>query len=253
MTSCRLEVSPPRATVTLTRPPLHVLDLEAIGEFARALDSAAARTDVAVLVLAAEGDKAFSAGVEVRDHFPDRLDDMIDSFHLLCRRLLEADAVTIAAVNGVALGGGMELAACCDFVLAAEEASFGQPEIDLGCFPPLGAALYPSLLGASRAKGIVLLGERLSAAEAREIGLVYRVVARADLDSAVDELVSRLSGKSPAVLRLAKRALRAATGRVLESLPEIESLYREELAATDDMLEGLEAFLEKRKPFWRGR
>jgi cyclohexa-1,5-dienecarbonyl-CoA hydratase len=230
-----------------------VLDLEGIGALQRALDSVAARDDVVVVVLAAEGEKAFSAGVDVRDHFPDRLDDMLESFHRLCRSLIEADAVTVAAVKGVALGGGMELAACCDFVLGAEEASFGQPEIDLGCFPPLGASLYPSLLGARRSSEIVLLGERLSAAEGREIGLVSRVIAKAELDSAVDELVAKLASKSPAVLRLAKKALRASTERALESLPEIESLYREELAATEDMLEGLQAFLEKRRPVWRGR
>jgi cyclohexa-1,5-dienecarbonyl-CoA hydratase len=230
-----------------------VLDLEAIGEMQRALDAAAARDDVVVLVLAAEGEKAFSAGVEVRDHFPDRLDDMIDSFHRLCRSLIEAEAVTVAVVKGAALGGGMELTACCDFVIAAEEASFAQPEIELGCFPPLGAALYPSLFGAKRANELVLLGERVTAEDARSMGLVSRVVPKADVDSAVDELVSKIAGKSPAVLRLAKRALRASIARALESLPDIETLYREELAATEDMLEGLEAFLEKRKPVWRGR
>ena len=251
--SCRLDVAPPRATLTLAKPPLHVLDLDEIGAVQRALDSVAARDDVVVVVLAAEGEKAFSAGVEVRDHFPDRLDDMIDSFHRLCRSLIEADAVTVAAVRGAALGGGMELGACCDFVIAAEGASFGQPEIELGCFPPLGAALYPCLFGPKLASAIILLGERLTAEEAKAIGLVNMVVPKAGLDSAVDDLVSRLAGKSPAVLRLAKKALRASTERALESLPEVESLYREELAATEDMLEGLTAFLEKRKPVWRGR
>jgi cyclohexa-1,5-dienecarbonyl-CoA hydratase len=251
--SCRLEVAPPKATLTLAKPPLHVLDIEAIGAVQLALDSIAARDDVTVLVVAAEGERAFCAGVEVRDHLPERLDEMIDSFHRLCRSLVESDVVTVAAVGGVALGGGMELAACCDFVLAAEGASFGQPEIELGCFPPLGAALYPSLFGARLARQIVLMGERFSAAEAKEIGLVNRVVAKAELDSAVNELVEKLASKSPAVLRLAKRALRVSTERVLESLPEIEAFYREELAATEDMQEGLEAFLQKRKPVWKGR
>jgi cyclohexa-1,5-dienecarbonyl-CoA hydratase len=230
-----------------------VLDLEVVGEMQRALDAVGARDDVVVLVLAAEGEKAFSAGVEVRDHFPDRLDDMIDSFHRFCRSLIEVEVVTVAAVKGAALGGGMELTACCDFVIAAEEASFAQPEIELGCFPPLGAALYPSLFGAKRANEIVLLGERLTAEDARSMGLVSRVVPKADVDSAVDELVAKLADKSPAALRLAKKALRVSTLRALESLPEIETLYREDLAATEDMLEGLEAFLEKRKPVWRGR
>jgi cyclohexa-1,5-dienecarbonyl-CoA hydratase len=251
--SCRLDLAPPRATLTLAGPPLHVLDLEAIGEMERALDAVAARDDIVVLVLAAEGEKTFSAGVEVRDHFPDRLEDMIDSFHRFLRSLIEAEAVTVAAVKAAALGGGMELVACCDFVIAAEGASFAQPEIELGCFPPLGAALYPSLFGAKRANELVLLGERLTAEDARTMGLVSRVVPKVDVDSTVDVIVSKLASKSPAVLRLAKKALRASTLRALESLPEIETLYREELAATEDMLEGLEAFLQKRKPIWRGR
>ncbi|HEY7819043.1 MAG TPA: enoyl-CoA hydratase-related protein, partial [Vicinamibacteria bacterium] len=246
--SHRLVFSPPRATLTLTGSPLHVLDIEAIGALERALGTVAARDDVAILVIEAEGDKAFSAGVEVRDHFADRLDDMLESFHRFCRSLLELEAVTIAAVKGVALGGGMELVACCDFVIAAEDATFGQPEIDLGCFPPLGAALYPSLVGAKRANEIVLLGNRLTAEAAKSMGLVNRVVPATELDAAVLELVSELASKSPAVLRIAKRALQASAAKALEALPEIESLYREELAATEDMREGLEAFLEKRKP-----
>jgi cyclohexa-1,5-dienecarbonyl-CoA hydratase len=251
--SHRLDFRPPRATLTLTGSPLHVLGIEALGALERAIGTVAARGDVSVLVLEAEGDKAFSAGVEVRDHFADRLDDMLESFHRVCRSLLELPAVTIAAVRGVALGGGMELAACCDFVIVAEDAAFGQPEIDLGCFPPLAAALYPSLLGAKRANEIVLLGKRLTAEGAKSMGLVSRVVPRIELDSAVGELVSELASKSPAALRIAKRALRTSAAKALEALPEIESLYREELAATEDMREGLEAFLAKRKPHWKGR
>jgi cyclohexa-1,5-dienecarbonyl-CoA hydratase len=250
---CRLESRPPVARLTLVNPPLNIWSLPMLEEMHGALDEAEAHSEVSIFSLAAEGERAFSAGVEARDHLPDRLDEMIDRFHGLCRRILELEAVTTAAVHGLALGGAMELLACCDFVLADEEAIFGHPEIDLACFPPLGAALYPTMFGPKRAAEIVLLGEKLTAAEAKDLGLVTRVVPASELGRALDELESRLSQKSSAALRVAKRALLRANERRLLALPEIETLYREELAATDDMLEGLQAFLAKRKPHWKGR
>jgi cyclohexa-1,5-dienecarbonyl-CoA hydratase len=250
---CRQVVAPPIARLTLARPPLHIFDLAMVGELQVAIDSIASRQDVSVLVIDADGDRAFSAGVEVRDHFPENLQDMIERFHELCRGILSLDAVTVASVRGLALGGGMELLACCDFVVASDDATFGQPEIDLGCFPPLGAALYPSLFGPKRAAEVLLLGERFGADEARALGLVTRVVGRDELAEAVEALAAKLSAKSPVVLRLAKRALRLSTERGSSSLGDVEKLYLEELAATEDMLEGLRAFVDKRKPVWKGK
>jgi cyclohexa-1,5-dienecarbonyl-CoA hydratase len=223
-----------------------------IGELEAALDAVESRPDVSFLTISAEGERAFSAGVEVRDHLPERVDDMLDSFHRLCRRVLDLDAITVASVSGPALGGAMELLTCCDFVVATRISVFGQPEIDLACFPPLACALYPALFGKARASSIVLLGEPLSADAARALGLVHQVVSKDELDGAVLALIEKLSQKSPAALRIAKKALRIPIERALETLPEIETIYREELTATADMLEGLEAFLEKRRPSWKG-
>jgi cyclohexa-1,5-dienecarbonyl-CoA hydratase len=251
--TCRLETSPPIARLTLGNPPLNVWTLAMLEEMHRALDEIESHGSLSMLAITAEGARAFSAGVEVRDHFPDRLDDMLETFHSLCRRILELEAVTLAGVQGLALGGAMELLACCDFVLAADDAVFGQPEIDLACFPPLAAALYPAMFGSKRAAEIVLLGEKLTAAEAKALGLVTRVVPSDELGSALDELLSRLTQKSGAALRIAKRALLLGNEGALSALPAIDVLYREELAATDDMVEGLEAFLSKRRPEWKGK
>lgn len=251
--SCHLVLAAPTARLTLDAPPVNVIDLTMIAAMKRAIDDVAARRDVAVLIIDAASERAFSAGVDVEDHLPARLDRMLDEFHALCRGLYELEAVTLALVQGPALGGAMELLACCDFVLAAEEADFAQPEIDLACFPPLGAALYPKRFGPKAAAEIVLLGRRFTAAEAAELGLVTKVVARSDLASEGEALVATLCEKSPAALAIAKRALRLGHGHLFDGLEAIEALYREELAATKDMVEGLTAFLEKRRPRFEGK
>ncbi|HSF14336.1 MAG TPA: enoyl-CoA hydratase/isomerase family protein [Vicinamibacteria bacterium] len=236
----------------MSHPPLNVFDGNLLKELSRALDDVGSRTDVHVVILDSD-EKVFSAGVDVRDHLPDRLNEMLERFHGSCRQLLRLDAVTVALVSGHAFGGAMELLACCDFVIAAEEAAFAQPEIDLACFPPFGAAIYPNLLGSKRAAEIVLLGRRLAAREAEHYGLVTKVVSRDRLAPEAEVLVCALAEKSPAALRIAKKALRLGWARGLEGLEDIEALYREELAATEDMVEGLRAFLEKRKPVFRGK
>ncbi|HXV65095.1 MAG TPA: enoyl-CoA hydratase/isomerase family protein [Vicinamibacteria bacterium] len=248
----RLSYAPPRARLTLSHSPLNVFDGDMLKELSRGLDDIGSRTDVHVVILDS-AEKVFSAGVDVRDHLPERLNEMLERFHGVCRQLLRLDAITLALVSGHAFGGAMELLACCDFVIATDEAAFAQPEIDLACFPPLGAAIYPKLLGSKRAAEIVLLGRRLSAREAEDFGLVTKVVSEDALQAEAEVLLRSLAEKSPAALRIAKKALRLGLPRALEGLEEIEALYRDELAATEDMVEGLRAFLEKRKPIFRGK
>jgi len=237
--------------ITLDRPPVNVLDLPTIAAIRAALAPLDERRDLKAIVFRSAVPGTFSAGVEVRDHVPARVSEMLEGFHGLVRRLDALPQATVAAVDGTCLGGGCELASACDIVLATPRSVLGQPEIDVGCFPPLASVLLPRLVGRAAAE-IVLTGAPLSAAAAARMGLVSRVVE--DLEGETRRVVSLLAGKSAAVLALARRALReGATGAVSEALARVEALYRDELMATHDAEEGVRAFLEKRPPRWRDR
>ena len=170
------------AWITLDRPPLNVLDTTTMRAVDRAVSSALqGSSPCEFLIFQGAGARAFSAGAEVADHTPDRVGEMLEAFHAIFRRLLQCELVTIAAVHGHCLGGGMELAMSCDFVVAAESAQFGQPEIKLGCFPPVALVMLPHLCGPRAALDLLLTGRMISAAEAQQLGLVSRLAPRARL------------------------------------------------------------------------
>jgi cyclohexa-1,5-dienecarbonyl-CoA hydratase len=240
------------ARITLDRPPLNVMNIALLHELGRVLHDTLPRCDV--LIFTGAGPKGFSAGAEVADHTPDRVEEMLHAFHGVFRQLWRADVVTIASVHGVCLGGGCELATFCDFVVATESAKFGQPEIKLGCFPPLAVVTFPALVGPRAALDLILTGRTVSAREAMELGLVTRVVPDAELPAAVDSLVAELRALSPVVTRMTRRALWQRAGLNFEdSLHEAEELYLKELIRTADAQEGIRAFLEKRAPVWQRR
>lgn len=256
--SVRLETSGRFATVWIDRPPLNVLDLDTLAELDRVLAEVADLDGLQLVTVRGGGDRAFSAGVAIEDHAAETIRPMLEGFHGALRRLLALDAPVVAAVDGHCLGGGMELAACCDFVLATERSTFGQPEIRLGCFPPVAAALYPSLVAPGVAFDLVLTGRKIDAREAARLGFVTRLVPESSeedaLEVALGRLRAELSDKSAAVLTVTKRALVAGDPRrerFEAALVEAERLYLEDLASTHDLAEGVAAFLEKRPPAWR--
>lgn len=241
------------ARLILRRPPLNIMHLPMIEEMQAALDGLRREPALRALVLSAEG-KAFSAGVAVEDHLPERVRGMIGAFHGVFRRLGGLARPTIAAVRGAALGGGCELACFADWVIASEDATLGVPEIKLGAFPPLAAVHFPHRIGQAQTLKMILTGEIVSAREALAIGLVDEVVAPAALDAAVEAVANRLREKSGAVLRLAKGAVIAAAGSSFEEgLRAVETIFLESLMKTNDAVEGLKAFLEKRAPAWTHR
>jgi cyclohexa-1,5-dienecarbonyl-CoA hydratase len=235
--------------VTLDRQPLNVLDIFVIRTLLDTLAGLADRRDVRAVVIRSALEGTFSAGSDVRDHTRERAPEMLGVFHGLIRTLDVLPQCTVAAVDGRCLGGGCELALFCDIVLATPRSTFGQPEIDLACFPPVAAAWLPRLAPRAACE-MVLGGAPLTAAEAAAAGLITRVVD--DLDAAVAAWLERLAGKSTAALALARRALRlGGAGTFDEALARLEALYVAKVLPTRDAAEGVAAFLEKRRPSWR--
>jgi cyclohexa-1,5-dienecarbonyl-CoA hydratase len=179
---------------------------------------------------------------------------MMDVFGHIFRRLAGLEAISISVVKGMALGGGCELAACCDFSFAAEDAKLGQPEIKAGLFPPVAAAVYPRIVGLRRTFEMLLTGRIYSAKEAEHIGLITRAVAGQQLEQEVQRWINFLKSFSSPVLQLTRHAISGALSLSFdEGLRFVEELYLNELMATEDVKEGIRAVLERRKPVWKNR
>jgi len=242
------------ATVTLDRPPLNILDLETIAALDAVCDRLAAAPDLQLVLLRGAGPKAFCAGVDIAIHSRELIPRMLASFHGALRKWWRLEPLTIAVVHGHCLGGGMELAAVCDLVLASETAHFGQPEIKVGCYPPVAAALYPALLGPGRTLDLIATGRTLTALEAERMGFVTRLVPPGKFEAAVVKLEQEITSCSAVAQRLGKKAVRRSLGDSFErALAASEEIYLEEMAATLDVEEGAQAFLEKRAPVWQHR
>jgi cyclohexa-1,5-dienecarbonyl-CoA hydratase len=243
------------ARITFARPPLNILNIAMLREINEALNQCAHQRELAAIVFDAAPDcNAFSAGVAVEEHVEETIFQMLDSFHGVFRNLEQIARPTIAIVDGSALGGGCELVAACDIVIASERARFGQPEIKLGVFPPVAAVLLPRVIGDKRARELILTGELIEAPEAARLGLVNYLLPGNELEQKTSDLLSRFRNLSVAALAFTKEAIDLGRGRSLDlALKEVEDLYLNELMKTYDASEGIKAFTEKRKPEWRHR
>jgi len=243
------------ARVTLSRPPVNILNIAMMREINVALNSCAHTRDLAAIVFdAAPDSRAFSAGVAVEEHVEETIFQMLDSFHGIFRALEQLARPTIAVVDGPALGGGCELVSACDIAIASSRARFGQPEIKLGVFPPVAAVLLPRVIGDKRARELILTGEMIDADEALSLGLINYLVPSEALGEKTGELLSKFRELSAAALEHAKRAMDAGQPRSLDAaLKLVENMYLNELMKTQDASEGVNSFIEKRKPVWRNR
>ena len=238
-------------TITLNRPPLNIIDIPLIEEICDALRQAEADPDIGIILFRGAGPKGFSAGVSVQDHTPDRVGELIPKFDDIFRLLSATDKVTMAGVHGFCLGGGFELAAMCDLVVATENATFGQPEIKLGQLAPVGVILLPHLVGYRKAAELLFTGVTIGARQAEALGLVNQVVPNDQLPQALQSLAGQLSTQSRAILRYTKSFLRRVSGLEFDNLlKESEELFFNSVAQTQDSKEGIYAFLEKRSARW---
>jgi cyclohexa-1,5-dienecarbonyl-CoA hydratase len=248
-----LDLAPPVARLTLVNPPVNVIDVPMMDELVAALEQIEQRPDIFIIVLAG-AERAFSVGVDVKAHTPDKVPEMLGKFHSVVRSLLATRKLTIAAVRGSCLGGGAELALVCDLVYTSTAATWGFPEITLACFPPVAAVALSAVVGQKRAADLVLTGRIFKGDEAASIGLANTAAADADVEVEVQKAVVRASKLSPAALVMAKKAFYAWDAIHLDKgLARAEKIYIEELMVTNDAKEGIQAFIEKRAPVWKGK
>jgi len=241
------------ARMTLSRPEHNLLNEAMLREIADAISFAGDSAEVKLIVLDSAC-KIFCGGIDIGEYTSQRVFQMLDAFHAAFSGMLEVGKPVICVVNGPAIGGGAELAAFGDLVIATPKARFAQPEISIGVFPPLASTILPFLVGPKRALEIVLTGEAISAERALELGLVNRLVPEANLQQAVNELAERIASHSGPVLTMAKKAILGGMGLSLrDGLKHSMNIFLNELYRLEDSQEGLRALVEKRKPNWKNR
>jgi enoyl-CoA hydratase/carnithine racemase len=224
-----------------------------IREIVDGISLASERDDVKLIVLDSSA-KVFCGGIDIGEYTSERVFQMIDAFHAVFSRMLDSSKPVVTVVNGPAIGGGAELAAFGDLVIATPKARFAQPEITIGVFPPLASTILPFLVGPKVALEIVLLGEPVTAERALDLGLVNRLVSEAHLEDTVNDLIARVTSHSGPVLTMAKKAILGGMGLSLrDGLKNSMDIFLNELYRLEDSQEGLRALVEKRKPNWKNR
>lgn len=247
----KVEATSPVARITLANRSQNVIDIEMMEELRAALGELEARGDISAIVFGG-GEKAFSAGVDIPAHTPDKVAGMLEKFHALVRAMVASQKVLVAEVRGNCFGGGAELALVCDIVITADDAQWGFPEITLACYPPVACVALAAAVGQKRAAELILTGKTISGAEAAQIGLANVVCNARQVEARSRELTSRLSELSPAALALTKKALYGWDAMHFDKgLARAKKIYLEELVKTADCEEGIKAWMNKRKPRWK--
>jgi cyclohexa-1,5-dienecarbonyl-CoA hydratase len=250
-TRITVDVDPPAARVVLSNPPLNVIDITMMDEMRAALEQIEARPEISIIVFAGS-ERAFSGGVDIAAHTPDKIRGMLTAFHSVIRSVVDSSKLTVASVRRHCLGGGAELALMCDIVYASPDSVWGFPEIKLACYPPVASIALSAIVGQKLAAELVLTGRTLSGEEALAAGLVNGLSE--DPETLVAECVQRVSQLSSKAIAVAKKAFYAWDSIHFDKgLARAEQIYFDDLMKTADAQEGIAAFMERRRPKWVGK
>ncbi len=249
-----MEIEDDTAIIKLDNPPVNAVCTELLEHLDDAMDDLKQKESKAV-ILTGKG-KAFVGGAdisEMRDKSPEEARKFSRKGQKVFQRLRELKPPVIAAVNGYALGGGMEIALACDFIVSSKDAKFGQPEVGLGVIPGFGSTQrLPRLIGKAKAKELIFSGKRFGPEEAKELGIVNHVVESEDLMDEVKEIAKRIANNAPLAVRYAKEAINKGSEKDLKGGLEIEARLFGKCFESDDQKEGMAAFLDKRDPDFKG-
>jgi cyclohexa-1,5-dienecarbonyl-CoA hydratase len=249
----KFEVREEAANVTLDRPKHNVFNIEMLNELNSVLETLTKNSEIKCVVLRAQG-PSWCAGVDVGDHKPEMVNNMISSFNRVFELTEKIEVPIIAAVHGACLGGGMEVAISADIVIASKKAIFGQPEIKLGFLPPYAAVRLPHLIGPAKAIEVCATGKTYSSEDAKIMGFISRVAEDDKFTAEVDSYVKEICACSPLIIRLNKRAVKQNTGKDFsKAINDVSDLFLNTLMKSEDTLEGINSFYEKRKPAWKNR
>jgi enoyl-CoA hydratase len=245
------------AVVTVNRPPVNAWNFQVENEVKQVFEQLSTRDDFGVVVITGGGDRAFIAGADIKmmlELGPKEAFKMSANSKVVMNLIEEFDRVVIAAINGLALGGGCEVAMACDIRVADETAFLGLPEVSLSLFPGAGGTQrLPRLVGIGKAKQLIFTGDHISAQEAKEIGLIQEVAPKGEALSEAKRIAKRIMERGPVAVAKAKKAINSGARLPIEAGFKLETELFSELFATQDQKEGVKAFLEKRKPKFSGR
>jgi cyclohexa-1,5-dienecarbonyl-CoA hydratase len=249
----KYRLEPEVARLTLDRPEHNLLNERMLAELAAGINTLGELPGIKLIVLDSAA-KAFCGGIELSEYTQRRVFQLLDAFHGTFTAMLDTSIPLLVVVDGPAFGGGSELAALGDLVIATPRARFAQPEIKLGVFPPLAAAILPYILGPKQALELVLTGETMSAERARDLGLVNWLVPENELHEKVEEVIKKVTAQSGPVLTMAKKAILGSLGLSLrDGVRNSMKVFLNELADLEDAQEGVRALVEKRAPKWKNR
>jgi enoyl-CoA hydratase/carnithine racemase len=254
----RLEKEAPLAIVRLTNPPLNVLHPQMVAELGACFTELATDPEVVAAIITGDGDRAFCAGFDIKEFprmmAPGGAESLANALHAGLGTVMNLGKPTIAAVNGLALGGGLELAMACDIRVVAANAQLGQPEIKLGLFPGAGGTQrLPRLVGVGRALELMYIGEPIGAEEAHRIGLANRVVPEGEALSEAKALATKIAGMAGVALRYIQQAVHRGMSASLDEGLRIEADLFAKIFQTEDVREGVDAFINKRTPNFKHR